>query len=1320
MIWIGDQLITLAPPPRKLTPEEAHAPAIERGAKCTSCPLFGCGRGPVLSTIREGAPLIAIGEAPGENEVREKRGFVGASGQVLDESLREGGLAREEISVSNVLLCQPPDGGGFTDYIENLKLEHARKLRAWVKRWAPDVPRDKQEEEAFANFSHAPDLLDAPPQLVLPQECCRPRLETDLRESNSRVVLAVGKQALDVCSDIFGLKRSKKPASLKKQHGAPVMLDDGRILISSYHPSFAFRGKRVMMPIIRMNIARAAKIAARGGQIDWSVPDFYIFQSKERFLQILRVFHETGAEVTVDIETNSKDSHLAHIYCVGVGAVIDGKEVIAVIPFNRKDGTPWWNEEDKIEVALALRAVLDDNPLVFQNGNYDITALLRVGLMTAKDKTHTDTLILHNNSIWNDLPHDLGFIARQYFEAPLWKKDVDHKTTSVTTDAELYHYNALDVLVTMRAVVELRKEIDKAETHAQLRTDIGNLPRIRQMSELGVFVNEWHRSELSEMLNRKCFQIEREFCSLVGAKINPRSVPQLQDLLFGKWKYEPVLSTDGFEWDAEEGDEVEDAATSSAALTALMKERRIDPLHALALNKLLAFRAYDKIRGTYVDNLPTYPLDLSAFGHVPWADRVVGPKYDEASERIWVRTILPKRPGLSLARTTYKNHITPSGRLASGDPLNLQNIPARGRGGLNLRDMFVAPPGHCFVGSDYCVHPSTRILTSALKWKAAGEVEPGDELIGFDEHGRADAKMRRSRVEAVKNLFKPCYEIETTRGTVVCSFDHMWLCRKPKQGRNWLRADEIQPGDLIAYFCAPWEEDRSYEGGYLAGFLDGEGYVGKNGSVGFGQNEGLVLDHVCDAFERRGFPITLSRTHGNCWKAHINGERNGIRVLGMLRPKRLLQKAAYCWEGQRTWSYRGKPAEVLAVRSVGIRPVVAIQTSTRTFVAEGMLSHNCQIEARIYAVVAQDEMLLWAIEQGLDIHTLNAASLLQKPGQDVMDVYRWINKQPPEEKKYFRTVAKRFCLAEGELVLTDRGEVPIEEVTTDDLVWDGVEWVTHDGVIEQGVQEVIEYEGLRATSDHEVWLEDGRKCRLGEAAERGWTLAEVYVTEAYAALPTRTAGFDGRRDQNRSEVETNASTRRRDDAARPRSYRTPIRSLAGDRLCLASRPLPLRARALYRRWLRSSTRSVLRQSHLQEVARVQFVYREEAGAEMATRPHERSATAVPEPERCPIRPLRRSRNRVSFRERAARRRLGDGQPGLSAGPISRSHRQRWALRTREPAVGRWDNQRRQSKAAQAAEGTESKVVRARVYDILNAGPRRRFTASRHLVSNCFL
>ena len=70
---------------------------------------------------------------------------------------------------------------------------------------------------------------------------------------------------------------------------------------------------------------------------------------------------------------------------------------------------------------------------------------------------------------------------------------------------------------------------------------------------------------------------------------------------------------------------------------------------------------------------------------------------------------------------------------------------------------------------------------------------------------------------------------------------------------------------------------------------------------------------------------------------------------------------------------------------------------------------------------------------------------------------------------------KENCIAEGSMVLTDIGLVPIERVTKKMKVWDGVEFVSHDGAVFKGEQEVIEYAQLVATKDHKVYTSKGWK-----------------------------------------------------------------------------------------------------------------------------------------------------------------------------------------------------------------------------------------------------
>ena len=68
------------------------------------------------------------------------------------------------------------------------------------------------------------------------------------------------------------------------------------------------------------------------------------------------------------------------------------------------------------------------------------------------------------------------------------------------------------------------------------------------------------------------------------------------------------------------------------------------------------------------------------------------------------------------------------------------------------------------------------------------------------------------------------------------------------------------------------------------------------------------------------------------------------------------------------------------------------------------------------------------------------------------------------------------CLSGASLVLTERGWIRLDTVTIADRVWDGGQWVSHDGLIAKGLQAVIDVDGVRMTPDHKIYTEGGWVC----------------------------------------------------------------------------------------------------------------------------------------------------------------------------------------------------------------------------------------------------
>ena len=55
------------------------------------------------------ADLFFVGEAPGAREDERGEPFVGRSGDVLDSALRDAGLSRADVRITNCVRCRPPD-----------------------------------------------------------------------------------------------------------------------------------------------------------------------------------------------------------------------------------------------------------------------------------------------------------------------------------------------------------------------------------------------------------------------------------------------------------------------------------------------------------------------------------------------------------------------------------------------------------------------------------------------------------------------------------------------------------------------------------------------------------------------------------------------------------------------------------------------------------------------------------------------------------------------------------------------------------------------------------------------------------------------------------------------------------------------------------------------------------------------------------------------------------------------------------------------------------------------------------------------------------
>jgi hypothetical protein len=266
--------------------------------------------------------------------------------------------------------------------------------------------------------------------------------------------------------------------------------------------------------------------------------------------------------------------------------------------------------------------------------------------------------------------------------------------------------------------------------------------------------------------------------------------------------------------------------------------------------------------------------------------------------------------------------------------------------------------------ASFCLDPMTPVLTADLEWKPIKDLQPGEHLVGVDEYPEEKGRQRKLRDAEVKKVWwtrKEALRLTFEDGSnVVCSRDHRWLTRDKGKGgaTKWRFSRNLTIGSHIKHLADPWEEDRSWEAGYLAGMYDGEGCVPEmarsSAGVLIAQKPGVVLDETKAALKELGFEVVPANVAAynpddSAEEWAIRGTAECMRFLGQVRPRRLLPRARRVWEGiamrggvtpsgrARDNSYK----TIVSIEELPEQDLVDIETSTGTFIANGLVSHNC-------------------------------------------------------------------------------------------------------------------------------------------------------------------------------------------------------------------------------------------------------------------------------------------------------------------------------------------------------------------------------------------
>ena len=198
--------------------------------------------------------------------------------------------------------------------------------------------------------------------------------------------------------------------------------------------------------------------------------------------------------------------------------------------------------------------------------------------------------------------------------------------------------------------------------------------------------------------------------------------------------------------------------------------------------------------------------------------------------------------------------------------------------------------------SKHCLTQDHTLLGSDLTWRPGGDLHIGDSLLAFSEqaHGKR-RQYEHAQVIRAEPAIDDVYNVELSDGTRFrATREHHWLADSGF-GMHWVPTTQLRRGPTLRSALVKamntFSPVTTYDAGWLAGFIDGEGSLAKDGSVSFAQRPGPVFDRAIGIARGLGYQVTISSSGGSglgkqdCLTGRILGDW-GIRLgfLGRVRP----------------------------------------------------------------------------------------------------------------------------------------------------------------------------------------------------------------------------------------------------------------------------------------------------------------------------------------------------------------------------------------------------------------------------------------------------
>ena len=267
----------------------------------------------------------------------------------------------------------------------------------------------------------------------------------------------------------------------------------------------------------------------------------------------------------------------------------------------------------------------------------------------------------------------------------------------------------------------------------------------------------------------------------------------------------------------------------------------------------------------------------------------------------------------------------------------------------------------------FCLKENSRVLMADLTWREIKDVKPGEEVVAVDEElnlprengfKSLSRKMRTATVEAKFEYLLEAFEIDLDDGRkITATAEHRFLSKKTgHRDSSWVKVKDMKVGQPIRWITKPWDNDNGFEDGWAGGLYDGEGSFRHSttrtgAEICVSQVYGKVLDRARKYLDDNSFhyrediddrkPGLGSKLGKKTVVKLVSSRMDEIfRFLGKTRPTRFINQRF--WEGK---DLPGKGSgigwtKVISIKPVGLQRMIDLQTSCRTYIAEGLVSHN--------------------------------------------------------------------------------------------------------------------------------------------------------------------------------------------------------------------------------------------------------------------------------------------------------------------------------------------------------------------------------------------